>query len=59
MASYRAKQELDNIPFIADGSFINVDVNEFLVSQLKLSTTDQTIGKIVYFWVIQLIEILI
>lgn len=40
-------------------SFINVDVNEFLVSQLKLSTTDQTIGKIVYFWVIQLIEILI
>jgi hypothetical protein len=25
MALYRAKQELDNIPFIADGSFINVD----------------------------------
>jgi uncharacterized membrane protein required for colicin V production len=40
-------------------SFINGGVNEFLVSQLKLSTDDQTIGKIVYFWVIRLLEFFI
>jgi uncharacterized membrane protein required for colicin V production len=40
-------------------SFINVEVNNFLVEQLKLTTEDQTIGKLFYGWVIRLIELLI